>query len=78
MLEPNSAQHLDNVALLLCKLGWRFNGIEAGLKLFLPVSPFTDRYFNFREKGGGLTPAGGGHGGDMLGRVLSGYLEGTF
>jgi outer membrane receptor protein involved in Fe transport len=83
MLEDILHQHLDNVALVLGKLGWRFRTalgveLEAGVKLFLPVSPFSSPHFNYRDKGGGLTHSGGGYGGNLLGRMVTGYLEGTF
>jgi hypothetical protein len=83
LLEPGLEQHMEDVFLVLGKLGWRWaikEGIEleAGLKLFLPVSPFSAPHFQYREKGGFLLASGENYGGDMLHRMLSGYLQGSF
>jgi hypothetical protein len=74
---------MENVVLILGKVGWRWKlarslELEAGVKLFLPVSPFAPPYFRYREKGGGATPTGEYYGGDELRRMLTFYLEGSF
>jgi hypothetical protein len=83
LLEPLLHQHMDNVILLIGKLGRRFElgeytRVEIGLKLFLPISPFSAPYFRYYESGGGIAPNGRKYGAEQLGRVLTGYLEGTF
>jgi hypothetical protein len=82
LLEPVLEKHLDNVLLLLARIGWKIPvsaglEMEAGVKLFLPVS-FSSPYFRYREEGGGVTPGGVQYGGEELRRVVSGYLEGSF
>ncbi len=83
MMEPARRMHMDNVMLLLGKLGRQWgeeNGIqmEAGVKLFLPVSPFSGHLFRYYEKGGGVTPAGNKYGGVELARVITAYIQGSF
>jgi iron complex outermembrane receptor protein len=83
MLEEQVEQKMDNVMLVMGKLGWRFEPregveIEAGVKLFLPVHPFSPPYFRYHEKAGMLTAAGDLVGGEELHRMVTGYLEGTF
>jgi hypothetical protein len=83
LLEPLLTQHLDSVVLLIGKLGRRFElgrhmQIEAGVRLFLPISPFSEPYFRYYEGGGGITPDGRHYGSEQLSRVLTGYLEGSF
>ncbi len=81
--EPQLQIHLENVFVVLGKVGWQWQPVpgvdlEAGIKLFLPVSPFAAPYFRYRERGGILTTSGGNFGGDFLRRVVSGYLQGSF
>lgn len=83
ILEPFVADHLDNVVLVMGRLGWRLIlsetvGMEVGLKLFLPVSPFSEPIFRFRERGGGFDSKGVNFGGDQLRRMITGYVEGSF
>jgi hypothetical protein len=83
MLEPFEIDRMHNVILFLGKLGWKWSPaaeaeIEVGLKLFLPLSPFEDPLFRYREKGGGIGQDGRNFGGDELRRMVSGYLEGSF
>jgi iron complex outermembrane receptor protein len=83
ILQPNLQLHMDNVVLLIGKLGRRFElnqriQIEIGLKLFLPISPFSAPHFRYYEAGGGTTPTGKRYGAEQLGRMLTGYLEGSF
>jgi outer membrane receptor for ferrienterochelin and colicin len=83
ILQPLLSQRLDNMVLLIGKLGHRFEAgqnvqMEVGLKLFLPVSPFSAPYFRYYEAGGGITPGGQRYGAEQLGRMLTGYLEGSF
>ena len=82
LLEPLLMQHVDHVILFLGKLGWRF-GIgpleaEAGVKLFLPVSPFSAPHFRYYESAGGVTPMGRNFGATQLARMVTGYLQGSF
>jgi outer membrane receptor protein involved in Fe transport len=83
ILQPLLHQHLDNEILLIGKLGRRFEfgpdfHVEVGLKLFLPISPFSAPHFRYYESGGGIAPNGYKYGAEQLGRVLTGYLEGSF
>ena len=69
--------------LVLGKIGWRvdLSGVaefEAGLKLFLPVSPFSSPHFQYNEMGGIVTDTGTLFGGDLLRRMVTGYLQGSF
>jgi hypothetical protein len=73
----------DNVVLVLGRIGWRVAlaknlKLEAGLKLFLPVSPFSSPHFRYNEAGGYMSPQGELFGGDLLSRMLTGYLQGSF
>lgn len=83
LLQPMLARDMDNVVLLLGKLGWNMNpegalSLEAGIKVMLPISPFRAPYFRYREAGGGTTPNGENYGGAELARVVTGYLQGSF
>jgi len=82
LLEPVFRKHMDQVMLVLARIGWRtpLTGgleLEMGAKLFLPVS-FSAPYFRYREEGGGVTPGGVHYGGEELRRVVSGYIQGSF
>jgi hypothetical protein len=68
---------------VLAKLGWKWRvagglDLEAGAKLFLPVSPFSAPHFCYYEKGGGVTTMGVPFGGMQLARMVTGYLQGSF
>jgi iron complex outermembrane receptor protein len=83
LLEEMLTQHRDNVLLLLGKIGWRWETLtgyqmETGVKLFLPVSPFSKPHFRYYEKGGGISPTGVRYGGQELARMVTGYLQGSF
>jgi len=83
LLEPLLEQHLENNFILIGRLGWRMAPsrhleLEAGLKLFLPVSPFQAPYFRYREVGGGLTNTGKVYGSDELRQTVTAYLQGSF
>jgi hypothetical protein len=82
MLEPIIRMHMENVALVMGKLGFQWGDqegfkLEAGAKLFLPVSPFSGPLFKYYEKGGGVTPGGKRYGGEELARVITVYLQGS-
>jgi hypothetical protein len=81
LLEPVLREHMDQVMLVLARVGWRvpLSGLELemGAKLFLPVS-FSPLRFRYREEGGGVTPGGIQYGGEELRRVVSGYIQGSF
>ena len=75
--------HMENLALVLGKIGWQFKTVhdlqfEAGLKLFLPISPFKAPHFRYNEAGGVLTETGEPFSGDILCRMMSAYLQGSF
>ncbi len=83
LMEPMLVMKMENVVLLLGKLGWGWeaqNGVEmeVGVKLFLPVSPFKSPYFRFYERGGGITTAGVRYGSQQLSRTVTGYFQGSF
>jgi outer membrane receptor for ferrienterochelin and colicin len=83
ILEPAREQRMPNIFLVIGRLGWRFNTgkdihIEAGLKLFLPVSPSEGPLFRVREKGGGIDHLGRNYGSQELIRVVTAYLEGSY
>jgi hypothetical protein len=83
LMEPPLSQHMDNVFLAMGRLGWRWSAaggvnLEAGVKLFLPVSPFSAPHFRFHEKGGGISLTGMNYGGVELRRTVTGYLQGSF
>jgi outer membrane receptor protein involved in Fe transport len=83
LMEPLLTQHLDNQMLVLGRVGWRralagSSQLETGVKLFLPISPFSRPYFRFREDGGGIDPVGKNFGGDWLCRMISLYVQGSF
>ncbi len=81
--EPLLQMHMQSVVLVLGRLGWRFRmrgriGLEVGIKLFLPISPFESPRFRYREKSGHLTSTGISYGGTVLARMATGYLQGSF
>jgi hypothetical protein len=83
LLEKSLVSNMDNVLLLLGKVGWRVGlprgiALETGLKLFLPVSPFNTPYFRYNEVGGVTTSTGDLYGGDLLCRMVTAYLQGSF
>ncbi len=82
LLEPLLTQHVDHVILFLGRLGWRFDlrsfEVEAGVKLFLPVSPFSAPHFGYFEIAGGVTPMGQPFGAAQLARMVTAYLQGSF
>ncbi len=83
ILQPLLARHMDNVLLLMGKLGRRFElgqnvRMEMGIKLFLPVSPFKAPHFRYYEAGGGIPPTGNRYGAEQLGRMVTGYIKGSF
>ena len=74
---------MDNVFLIMGKIGWKWRvagafDIETGLKLFLPFSPFSGSLFRYYEDAGGETAFGQPFGGEALRRVVSAYLQGSF
>jgi len=74
---------MDNVALLLDRLGWRWQfqesiNMETGLNLLLPISPFSAPFFRYYERGGGVTIDGRPYGGVLLCRMVTAYLQGSY
>jgi len=83
ILEPFLTQDFDPVLLVFARLGWRASlsdgfELEAGVKWFQPISPFSEPHFRYYEMGGGVTPFGVPYGGEQLQRTLTAYLEGSF
>jgi outer membrane receptor protein involved in Fe transport len=83
LLEEPLQLHVDEAMLLLGKLGWSWSPregteLEAGVKIFQPISPFSSPHFRARDKGGGETPDGKYYGAVLLGRMVSIYLQGSF
>ncbi|HUU00926.1 MAG TPA: TonB-dependent receptor [Myxococcota bacterium] len=86
ILEPLGSRHMENSAVLLGRLGYRFTvgdfsdggaQMEAGFKLYLPVS-LSAPYFSYYPRGGGVTPDGDYYGGERMSRRLLAYLQGSF
>jgi hypothetical protein len=76
---------MEHVFLVTGKLGYRWKvpagvdlQMEAGVKLFMPISPFGDHLFRYREVGGVWTNTGENYGGEELRRAVTGYLQGSF
>jgi len=64
------------------RVGWRWKPepgfqLEAGLKLFLPISPIQSPHFRYYEWGGFIANDGTPYGGTQLGRQITAYLEGS-
>jgi iron complex outermembrane receptor protein len=83
LLGKSIKAQMNNVLLVLGKIGWRVTlphgvALETGLKLFLPVSPFESPWFRYNEVGGTRTPKGEIYGGDLLRRMVTAYLQGSF
>ena len=83
LFDPYVEKHMGNVFLVLAKLGWKWSmaggfDLEAGVKLFLPISPSSAPHFRYYEKGGGVTAMGTPFGGMQLARMVTGYLQGSF
>jgi iron complex outermembrane receptor protein len=83
VLSPPLVMRMENVVLLIGKLGWAFkpaNGVnlEAGIRLSQPISLAASPGLCFREEGGGTTLNGVVYGGMELCRMLTGYLQGSF
>jgi iron complex outermembrane receptor protein len=83
LLEPAYEQNMPNIFMVFGRLGWMFKlaadiHVEAGLKVFLPVSPFQAPHFRVREKGGAFDHLGHSYGGQELIRVLTAYLQGSY
>ncbi len=83
ILEPYLEKELPNVLLVMSRLGYKLSPVEgldmeAGVKVFLPVSPFQAPHFRYHEHGGGVTADGRVYGGEQLRRVVTMYLEGAY
>jgi outer membrane receptor protein involved in Fe transport len=83
MLQPALRMHLDNQALFIGKLGWKFPvrqgfELEVGARLYLPFSPFAGSLFRIRERGGAVSAKGQPFGGIELAPQAIGYLQGSF
>jgi iron complex outermembrane receptor protein len=83
LFAPKIQAPMDNSLLILGKLGyqWVTAGdlkIEMGAKLFLPFSPFSGPLFRYYEEAGGVSPDGKHFGGELLSRMVTAYLQGSF
>jgi outer membrane receptor for ferrienterochelin and colicin len=83
LLEEPIQMRAKKTMLILGKLGWNWEPkkgvqLEGGVKIFQPISPFAAPHFWSRDKGGGVTPDGRLFGSQLLGRIVSAYLQGTF
>jgi len=83
LLAPKFQSSIDNSFLILGKLGYQWKTekgleIEMGTKLFLPFSPFSGPLFRYYEEAGGISPQGKYYGGEMLTRMITAYLQGSF
>lgn len=83
LLEPLQAKKLDNAVLAMARLGYRMSlsqhsQLECGIRILLPINPYGDHPFRFREDGGGYAPDGSSYGAEELRRLASVYLEGQF
>ena len=83
ILGKNVKADMNNVMLVLGKIGWRAAlphdiALETGLKLFLPLSPFSAPHFRYNEVGATTTATGEIYGGDLLSRMVTAYLQGSF
>jgi hypothetical protein len=83
LLQPMLGKYADHVIVVFSRLGWGFNtgghiDVEAGVKLQLPIAPFSSPHFRFYECGGGVTPRGKIYGAVPLARLVTAYVEGSF
>jgi len=83
LLEPPLQMHVDEGMLLLGKLGWSWSTkpgmqLEGGVKIFQPVALGGSPHLQARDEGGGITPDGRFYGAQLLGRIVSAYLQGSF
>jgi hypothetical protein len=83
LLGGTFSEEISHVVLLLGKIGWSSYWthdlkIEFGLKLFMPISPFQAPHFRYSESGHIMTAAGEHLGGDVLRRMVTAYLKGSF
>jgi hypothetical protein len=83
LLEGLLSMRMENILLVMAKLGWRWNSpmgfnLETGCQLFLPISPFQAPHFRYFESGGGFTADGSHFGSDQLRQMVSVYLLGSF
>ena len=83
MLAPTLRMQMDNQALFMGKLGWRFPvergfEFEVGAKFLVPMSSQSGSFFRARERGGGISTRGKPFGGHELARQAIAYLQGSF
>jgi hypothetical protein len=83
LLQPLLDKHVDHVIIVFSRLGWKFSAggrfdLETGVKLQLPISPFSSPHFRYYECGGGITPQGKIYGSVPLARIVTAYVEGSF
>jgi hypothetical protein len=69
--------------VVLGRLGWRLKpwagfDLEAGMKVFLPVSPSASPHDRYNEAMGNWNQYGQHYAGEGLARVVLGYVQGTF
>ncbi len=83
ILSGSDTVYTEENLLVLGRLGWLFHlsdraALEVGGKIYLPVAPFSDPAFRYRDLGGGFRQGGESYGGEALSRMISAYLEGRF
>jgi hypothetical protein len=81
-MEDLLAMHHDDSMLILGKLAWRWQipagvELETGVKLFLPVA-LSDFSIGYNEVAGGVSVTGKLYGGEVLPRMVTAYLQGSF
>ncbi len=82
IMAPPLKQHIDHAVTILGHLGYKFRldggfQMQTGFKIVMPIS-FSAPHFRLREEGGGLDQYGNPFGGREMGRMITGYLEGSF
>ncbi len=82
LLDQPEVQHIDHNLLVMARLGylWSFEtfSLEAGGKLFLPITLSSSPHFSARDQGGGVDLAGDYYGSVEIPRLFSAYLKGSF
>ncbi len=83
LIEPLLEKHRPPQLNVLARIGWAVNmyddyAFEIGTRIFFPVELGAHPEFLTRDAGGGVTADGSPYGGQLLGRVVSFYLQGSF
>ena len=83
IIEPLRTKALPPQLNLLARLGWAMNmndlyAFEIGTRIFLPIELGRKPALFTRDAGGGLSADGAPYGAQLLGRIVSLYLQGAF